>query len=82
MCDYEEFIWTCNCSDFRLKSYCHRARNTPGHACTFVKRLRHCWEQGRPCDNCIMRQREREVAEAEAQAQAVAAWYANQGGRS
>ncbi|KAK3985027.1 hypothetical protein QBC44DRAFT_374568 [Cladorrhinum sp. PSN332] len=76
MCDYEEFIWTCNCSEFRLKSYCHRARNTPGHSCKFVKKLRHCWDQGRPCDNCILKQQE-----AEAHAQAVAAWHAK-GGQS
>ncbi|KAK4645450.1 hypothetical protein QC761_201520 [Podospora bellae-mahoneyi] len=69
MCDYEEFIWSCEHSDFRLKSYCHKARNNPGHACNFVKRLRHCWDQGRPCDACLAKQA------AEAHAQMMSGWY-------
>ncbi|KAK4184115.1 hypothetical protein QBC35DRAFT_67234 [Podospora australis] len=52
MCDFEEFIWTCSHSEFRLKSHCHRARNNPSHFCNYVKRLRHCWDQTRPCDAC------------------------------
>ncbi|KAK4182209.1 hypothetical protein QBC35DRAFT_396429, partial [Podospora australis] len=33
-------------------SHCHRARSNPSHICNYVKRLRHCWDQTRPCDAC------------------------------
>ncbi|KAK0669002.1 hypothetical protein QBC41DRAFT_302928 [Cercophora samala] len=80
MCDYEEFIWSCEHSDFRLKSYCHKARNNPGHACNFVKRLRNCWDQGRPCDACLAKQA---AAAAEAHGRMMSGWYgSNQGGRA
>ncbi len=52
MCDWEEFIFTCGHSEFRLQSYCHYARNHPYHECRRVKKLRNCWDQGRPCDAC------------------------------
>ncbi|KAK4190600.1 hypothetical protein QBC35DRAFT_61275 [Podospora australis] len=76
MCDYEEFIWTCQHSDFRLKSHCHRARNNPGHICNYVKRLRHCWDQTRACDSCEENERQRR----EAETHAMAAWYASNPG--
>ena len=50
MCDFEEFIYTCNCSAIRLKSYCHQARNNRGHRCTRVKKLRNVWDLDYPCD--------------------------------
>ena len=53
MCDWEEFIFTCGHSEFRLKSYCHYARNHPFHQCRRVKKLRNCWDQARPCDTCL-----------------------------
>ncbi|KXH46824.1 hypothetical protein CNYM01_13153 [Colletotrichum nymphaeae SA-01] len=54
MCDWEEFLFTCNHSVLRLKSYCHFARNDPGHQCFGVKVLRNSWQQSVPCDNCIL----------------------------
>ncbi|KAK2038100.1 hypothetical protein LZ31DRAFT_139336 [Colletotrichum somersetense] len=53
MCDWEEFLFTCNHSIVRLKSYCHFARNDPNHQCFGVKVLRNSWRQNVPCDNCI-----------------------------
>ncbi|EFQ29136.1 uncharacterized protein GLRG_04280, partial [Colletotrichum graminicola M1.001] len=53
MCDWEEFLFTCNHSIVRLKSYCHFARNDPNHQCFGVKVLRNSWRQSVPCDNCI-----------------------------
>ncbi len=50
MCDYEEFIFTCNCSIVKLKSYCHKARNNRLHHCTFVKKLRCVWDLDQLCD--------------------------------
>ncbi|KFH44747.1 hypothetical protein ACRE_044640 [Hapsidospora chrysogenum ATCC 11550] len=52
MCDWEEFVFTCNHSAIRLKSYCHFARNNSNHACPSVKVLRKCWRQGVPCESC------------------------------
>ncbi|OHE94031.1 hypothetical protein CORC01_10723 [Colletotrichum orchidophilum] len=54
MCDWEEFLFTCNHSVLRLKSYCHFARNDPSHQCFGVKVLRNSWQQSVPCDNCIL----------------------------
>ncbi|KAK7454204.1 hypothetical protein CaCOL14_005670 [Colletotrichum acutatum] len=54
MCDWEEFLFTCHHSVLRLKSYCHFARNDPGHQCFGVKVLRNSWQQSVPCDNCIL----------------------------
>lgn len=71
MCDFEEFIFTCNHSVFRLKNYCHYARTHPQHHCRGVKKLRNCWDQDRPCDECIEKYN-REMAEAQARA---AAYY-------
>ncbi|KAK3906192.1 hypothetical protein C8A05DRAFT_29978 [Staphylotrichum tortipilum] len=65
MCDFEEFIFTCGHSTFRLKSYCHFARNHPQHACRRVKKLRNCWDQGRPCDACAAEAEAAAAAEAE-----------------
>jgi hypothetical protein len=53
MCDFEEFAFTCGHSQFRLKSYCHFARNEPNHQCLGVKKLRHIWDQGDWCQDCI-----------------------------
>ncbi|RTE72530.1 hypothetical protein BHE90_013050 [Fusarium euwallaceae] len=46
MCDWEEFLFLCNHSTLRLKSYCHFARNDPNHQCFGVKVLRNSWRQG------------------------------------
>ncbi|KAK0728597.1 hypothetical protein B0T26DRAFT_609918, partial [Lasiosphaeria miniovina] len=55
MCDFEEFIFTCGHSVYRLKSHCHQARNTEGHRCRRVKKLRNVWDQDYPCDDCRSR---------------------------
>ncbi|KAK4131340.1 hypothetical protein BT67DRAFT_351706, partial [Trichocladium antarcticum] len=52
MCDWEEFLFTCGHSQFRLKCYCHQARNHPLHRCRRVKKLRCIWEQPGPCEGC------------------------------
>ncbi|KAF4584110.1 hypothetical protein GQ602_005483 [Ophiocordyceps camponoti-floridani] len=52
MCDWEEFLFTCNHSALRLKSFCHFARNDPFHQCYGVKVLRNSWQQGVLCDKC------------------------------
>jgi hypothetical protein len=55
MCDWEEFLFTCNHSAVRLKSYCHLARNNNNnnHACPSVKILRKSWQQPTPCEGCL-----------------------------
>ncbi|KAI0601240.1 hypothetical protein F4775DRAFT_589454 [Biscogniauxia sp. FL1348] len=54
MCDWEEFLFVCNHSTLRLKSYCHFARNDPNHQCFGVKMLRNSWFQdGQLCDACL-----------------------------
>ncbi|RYP93012.1 hypothetical protein DL770_000886 [Monosporascus sp. CRB-9-2] len=54
MCDWEEFLFVCNHSVLRLKSYCHFARNDPNHQCLSVKVLRDSWYQdGMLCDSCV-----------------------------
>ena len=53
MCDWEEFLFTCNHSALRIKSYCHFARNDPFHQCFGVKVLRHSWQQSGACDECL-----------------------------
>lgn len=62
MCDWEEFIFSCGHSEFRLQSYCHYARNDPYHRCRRVKKLRNCWDQGRPCDTCTEAMLSRQAA--------------------
>ncbi|PHH90429.1 hypothetical protein CDD83_3666 [Cordyceps sp. RAO-2017] len=52
MCDWEEFLYSCNHSVLRLKSYCHFARNEPDHQCYGVKVLRNSWQQGVLCEKC------------------------------
>ena len=52
MCDFDEQVYTCGHSTFRLKSYCHRTRNDPYKECHFVKKLRDVWDQSWPCDDC------------------------------
>lgn len=52
MCDWEEFLFTCNHSAVRLKSYCHFARNNQDHSCPSVKVLRKSWQQTVPCEHC------------------------------
>ncbi|TEA21908.1 hypothetical protein C8034_v003241 [Colletotrichum sidae] len=54
MCDFEEFLFTCNHSIVKLKSHCHSARNDPIYQCFSVKVLRNSWRQSTPCDNCIL----------------------------
>ncbi|KAI1473708.1 hypothetical protein F4774DRAFT_403313 [Daldinia eschscholtzii] len=54
MCDYDEFLFECQHSVCRLKSYCHFARNDPNHICMRVKKLRDSWLQsGQLCEDCI-----------------------------
>ncbi|EPE04917.1 hypothetical protein F503_00071 [Ophiostoma piceae UAMH 11346] len=53
MCEYEEFIFSCGCSQKRLNSYCHLARNDLNHQCFSIKKLRHVWEQQTECKSCI-----------------------------
>ncbi|KAI1502793.1 hypothetical protein F5X99DRAFT_377411 [Biscogniauxia marginata] len=54
MCDWEEFLFVCNHSTLRLKSYCHFARNDPNHQCYGVKMLRDSWlQEGQLCDDCL-----------------------------
>ena len=53
MCDWEEFIFSCDHSIVKLKSYCHSARNDPNHLCFGVKVLRNSWRQGIPCEPCF-----------------------------
>ncbi|KAK0643114.1 hypothetical protein B0T16DRAFT_333340 [Cercophora newfieldiana] len=57
MCDFEEFVFTCGHSTFRLKSYCHFARNDPNHQCFGVKKLKNVWDQTFACDGCVQRAR-------------------------
>ncbi|KAH8912009.1 hypothetical protein BR93DRAFT_963221 [Coniochaeta sp. PMI_546] len=52
MCDMEEFLFTCGHNTFRLKSYCHFARNDPNHQCFGVKVLRATWRQTNQCELC------------------------------
>ena len=52
MCHWEEFLFSCNHSALRLKSYCHFARNHPRHRCFGVKVLRDSWQQGVRCEAC------------------------------
>ncbi|KAL2260072.1 hypothetical protein VTK26DRAFT_6036 [Humicola hyalothermophila] len=62
MCDYEEFSFDCGHSFFRLKCYCHYARNHPQHYCHFVKKLRNVWDQLRPCEDCERKTNEARAA--------------------
>ncbi|KAK3947592.1 hypothetical protein QBC32DRAFT_81001 [Pseudoneurospora amorphoporcata] len=55
MCDFDEFVFTCGHSTFRLKAYCHRARNDPYKECHYVKKLRDVWDQTYPCSECVNR---------------------------
>ncbi|OIW31568.1 hypothetical protein CONLIGDRAFT_678038 [Coniochaeta ligniaria NRRL 30616] len=54
MCDLEEFLFSCGHNIFRLKSYCHFARNDPNHQCFGVKQLRDSWAQVYECEACRM----------------------------
>ncbi|RDA83558.1 hypothetical protein CP532_5354 [Ophiocordyceps camponoti-leonardi (nom. inval.)] len=65
MCDFEEFLFTCNHSAFRLKSFCHFARNDPYHQCYGVKVLRNSWQQGKLCDDCLA-ERQRQASQVQA----------------
>lgn len=60
MCDWEEFVFTCGHSQFRLKCYCHQARNHPRHRCHRVKKLRNVWDQETECDECAEARRQQE----------------------
>ncbi|TQN66051.1 hypothetical protein CSHISOI_09425 [Colletotrichum shisoi] len=40
MCEFEEFLFACNHSVVKKKSYCHFARNDPIHQCFGVKVLK------------------------------------------
>ncbi|KIH94434.1 hypothetical protein SPBR_06300 [Sporothrix brasiliensis 5110] len=57
MCEYEEFLFNCGCSQTRLKSYCHLARNDLNHQCFGVAKLRNVWDQQVDCNSCISKQR-------------------------
>ncbi|KAJ6443257.1 UDP-glucose 6-dehydrogenase [Purpureocillium lavendulum] len=57
MCDWDEFLFACNHSVFRLKWHCHSARNDPNHRCYRVQVLRNSWRQARLCDDCIAQTR-------------------------
>ncbi|KAF6817377.1 hypothetical protein CMUS01_12112 [Colletotrichum musicola] len=52
MCDFEEFLFTCDHSIVKMKSECHFRRNDPGKQCFSVKVLKVTWPQGRECDAC------------------------------
>jgi hypothetical protein len=52
MCDLEEFLFSCGHNTFRLKAYCHFARNDPNHQCFGVKQLRDSWAQVYECETC------------------------------
>jgi len=69
MCDYEEFLFDCGCSEQRLKSYCHFARNDPHHQCFGVKKLRDVWEQRRLCDACTLKHYQGQQRQAKRQQQ-------------
>lgn len=71
MCDFDEFVFTCGHSTFRLKAYCHRARNDPYKEYHYVKKLRDVWDQTYPCSECVNR----------AQAAAAAAQQGQQAGQ-
>ncbi|KAL1912017.1 hypothetical protein Sste5344_002212 [Sporothrix stenoceras] len=49
MCEYEEYLFNCGCSQKRLKSYCHLARNDLNHQCFGVPKLRNVWDQQVDC---------------------------------
>ena len=57
MCEYEEYLFNCGCSQKRLKSYCHLARNDLNHQCFGVPKLRNVWDQQVDCKSCISKQR-------------------------
>ncbi|KAK2069515.1 hypothetical protein P8C59_004091 [Phyllachora maydis] len=57
MCDYDEFVFICGHSQFRLKTYCHYARNDRQHHCFGVKKLRNIWDQSDYCDKCLEKAR-------------------------
>lgn len=78
MCDFDEFIFTCGHSTFRLKCYCHFARNHPDHWCNKVKKLRDCYDQTYECDECAEQRRRRELEMTVAQTRAA---YSNHHGQ-
>ncbi|KXX79280.1 hypothetical protein MMYC01_203224 [Madurella mycetomatis] len=69
MCDFDEFIFTCGHSTFRLKCHCHYARNHPQHWCNKVKKLRNSYDQTYECDECAEARRRQEAAYYYSQAQ-------------
>jgi hypothetical protein len=68
MCDLEEFLFSCGHNTFRLKSYCHFARNDPNHQCFGVKQLRDSWTQVYECESCRMHHQEQRQASVSAYA--------------
>lgn len=53
MCDFDEFMFECGHAVYRLKCYCHFARNHPEHKCARVQFLRASWLQnGQVCEVC------------------------------
>ena len=65
MCDFDEWVFRCGHSAVRLKSYCHDARNAPGHRCYFVKRLKNVWYQQKECEECTAKRMEGQWAQPE-----------------
>lgn len=52
MCDWEEFIFGCQCTYTKRKNYCHFARNDPNHQCFGVQVLKKVWDVPEACDKC------------------------------
>jgi hypothetical protein len=53
MCAYEATHYPCGHSTFRVATYCHFARNHPGHGCCrpWTMKRQHVAETG-VCDDC------------------------------
>lgn len=55
MCDWEEFIFGCQCTYTKRKNYCHFARNDPNHQCFGVQVLKKVWDIPEACEKCCSR---------------------------
>ncbi|KAB5572687.1 hypothetical protein GE09DRAFT_1217237 [Coniochaeta sp. 2T2.1] len=62
MCDLEEYRFNCGHNTFRLKAYCHFARNDPNHQCFGVKQLRESYEQYQKCESCQISEHQQQIA--------------------
>ena len=57
MCFYEKITFPCNHTEYRLASYCHFARNDPGHQCFGAWNIRREWKQSQTnCADCTRQQ--------------------------